>query len=304
MHQEARFLERKDIDTLRWHTCLLTASAPTIYCRWEVLDRLAPGWSAVVLGNYEQVMPVTTKSKYGVRYWYMPAFMAHTGVVGGGRPEDYLDKMLQAVPRNIRYWDIDLKEEQAPAEVGGHLLERTNMFLPLKAAAEKGFHRLATRMLNKASEAGCLIKSATSVVAAIDFYRRQYAHLNLSNNDYDCLRQVFEWAGDHGMMRVYHAVVNDNLVGVYGLLCDDHWVYSVFGGTSRQGKEIGAFYLLTSTALKEFENSNTVFRFEGSDKKGIADFNAQFGASRIAYQHLRVNRLPWPLRLLKPNQYK
>jgi hypothetical protein len=61
----------------------------------------------------------------------------------------------------------------------------------------------------------------------------------------------------------------------------------------------GAFDLLTDAAIKDPAGTNRIFRFEGSDKKGIAFFTSQFNTGRMHYHHLKLNRLPWPLKLLK-----
>jgi hypothetical protein len=88
-------------------------------------------------------------------------------------------------------------------------------------------------------------------------------------------------------------------VGVYLLLYDQKAVYSVLGGSSPAGKKAGTFYLLTDYAIRHFAGTDRVFRFEGSDLRGIADFNSQFAPSVVYYNHLKINRLPALIKWLK-----
>ena len=80
---------------------------------------------------------------------------------------------------------------------------------------------------------------------------------------------------------------------------DEKYVYSLIGGSTKEGKEWGAFYLLTDAAIQSFANTNKIFRFEGSDKEGIAFFNQQFGSYPVSYPHIKMNKLHWPLKWLK-----
>ncbi|HRN54956.1 MAG TPA: hypothetical protein PLL71_00815, partial [Agriterribacter sp.] len=85
----------------------------------------------------------------------------------------------------------------------------------------------------------------------------------------------------------------------YIVLYDNNFVYSLVGGSTAKGKTMGAFYLLTDTAIQDHAGENKTFRFEGSDIPGIAFFNRQFGPTPVYYQHLRMNRLPFPVKFFK-----
>ncbi|HRQ50472.1 MAG TPA: hypothetical protein PLR74_08050 [Agriterribacter sp.] len=83
------------------------------------------------------------------------------------------------------------------------------------------------------------------------------------------------------------------------MLYDNNFVYSLVGGSTAKGKTMGAFYLLTDTAIQDHAGTNKTFRFEGSDISGIAFFNRQFGSTPVYYWHVRMNRLPFPVKFFK-----
>src|ERR1700744_427164 len=76
-----QYLKRSGIDTDRWDNCLSTAANGLIYGKTFFLDAMTEGqWDALILGDYETVMPLTWRQKAGIRYLYQPAFAQQTGI--------------------------------------------------------------------------------------------------------------------------------------------------------------------------------------------------------------------------------
>jgi len=57
-------LSRKEIDDIRWNNCIEKSAAGLIYANAAYLDHLSAGWEALVVGDYECVMPLTQKKKF------------------------------------------------------------------------------------------------------------------------------------------------------------------------------------------------------------------------------------------------
>src|SRR5580765_931871 len=57
--EDIRFLSRKEIAPEKWDQCISGAKNSLIYARSFYLDRMAKNWSALVLNDYEAVMPLT-----------------------------------------------------------------------------------------------------------------------------------------------------------------------------------------------------------------------------------------------------
>jgi hypothetical protein len=57
-------------------------------------------------------------------------------------------------------------------------------------------------------------------------------------------------------------------------------------------------YYLVDQQIEKYSGNFAVFDFSGSDIKGIAYFNASFGAQHYSYPFIRINRLPRVLKLL------
>jgi hypothetical protein len=268
---------------------------------------MSKNWDALILDDYEMVMPLIWNRKYGFSYLYHPFFTGGLGVFGN-ITNVIVNDFLNAIPKHFKFVDINFKENSInPQKVTLQYLKlkkRNNLLLKLNKQYEeinKDYKRLAHRMLKKAKKNHVEIIRNCEPEEVINFYKKNYQAVqkNIASNDYQRLIVATSIAFKRGKAATYLAKKTGEIIAAYLVLRDDKFIYSLIGGSNRKGKDNGAFYLLTDAAIKDHAESNRVFRFEGSDKKGIALFNGQFNPVSLHYFNLRLNRLPWPIKLLK-----
>lgn len=301
------YIRNENIDKLKWDHCIENAANGLIYASSFYLDAMSDNWDALILNDYEIVMPLVWKKKYGFHYLYQPFFIGSLGVFGNTFV-DTINKLLNAIPNQFKYADIDFKENIINCEKitlkNVELKKRNNFLLDLnKKYPEiyKEYKRLATRMIKKAVTNKVEIVRDCEPFEVINFYKKNYEseHKNIKPIDYERLLAATNAAFKKGNAATYLGKRNKETVACYMILKDEKFVYSLIGGSNQEGKNSGAFYLLTDAAIKDHAETDRIFRFEGSDKKGVAFFNSQFNPDPIHYYHLKLNRLPWPLKLLK-----
>jgi hypothetical protein len=78
--ENIRYLVNKDIDKEKWDNCIDNAANGLIYGYSFYLDAMAKNWDALVLNDYEAVMPLTWNKKYGICYLYQPPFLQQLGI--------------------------------------------------------------------------------------------------------------------------------------------------------------------------------------------------------------------------------
>lgn len=304
-----RYLKRQDLDLTAWDDCIRSSPAGLFYARSFFLDEVTGGqWDALVMGDYEAVMPLIWNKKYGFTYLYQPHFVPALGVFNkGGRPAPLAD-FLSVIPAHFRFWDFDCNENNfllPHTALPIKNIRRKNYFLSLNRSGQEirqGYKRLARRMLQKALEARIDIVREVEPDEVIEHFQLEYCRrlIHISEEVYQRFAVSARIARTEGHLATYLAKQPDGLVLAFYLLLHDHkFVYSVLGGSTRAGKENGAFYLLTDAAIQDHCNTDRIFRFEGSDVPGIAFFNAQFGSHPVHYSHFVLNKLPFPVNLLK-----
>jgi len=304
---DIRYLERDEIDIFKWDNCIRNAPNGLIYARSFYLDAMSENWSALVAGDYQFVMPLTWNKKAGFKYLHQPYFTKSLGVFGNSRHSFEISSFLNAIPDMYRYWDIDLNENNFVSSDIRNLRQRArrNYLLSLAkdyAHISQQYKRLANRMTKKAIEGQVQIVRSESPALIIQLYRRDYAnrHRRIRGSIYEKLTVCSKNAFENNLAETYLAKSpSGETLAYYMILKDEHFIYSLLGGSTKEGKLRGAFYLLTDAIIRDHAGTNKIFRFEGSDIPGVSFFDNLFGPERISYQHLVMNRLPFLIRFFK-----
>src|SRR4051812_29985359 len=100
-----RYLEQKDIRKDLWDRCISDSANCLIYGYSNYLDRMTTNWDGLVLGDYEAVMPLPWRKKFGISYLYQPFLTAQLGLFST-QPIDaiLLEDFFNAIPAKFRYW--------------------------------------------------------------------------------------------------------------------------------------------------------------------------------------------------------
>lgn len=302
-----QYLQNHQIDRARWDACIDNADNGLIYGYSFYLDTMCDHWDALILDDYAAVMPLPWRRKFTISYLYQPYYIATLGVFGNNVSEAVFAQFIRAIPLKFRYCDLDFNEgNQITKNIAlTHLewRERKNLFLTLDRyeTIYAKYSRLAKRKLTKAKHEGLQITRNVPASDVIDYYIREYEEKNriIPNDVYRKLKDLLKHSKKEGYQTYMATTQQGAVAGFYLVYIDHKFVYSILGGSTAEGKNKGTFYLLTDAAIQDFSDTQKTFRFEGSDKPGIAFFNMQFGSSPITYFHLKRNNLPWPIRWLK-----
>ena len=304
-----RFLCYADINKQKWDECVQSSDAPLLYASSLYLNGMCPDWDALVMNDYEAVMALPKNRKYGIRYVYSPYFVIGGGVFGKNIDASMILQFIKTIPLKFLYIDLDLNESNffaaALKQNSISFKARTNTFLQLYENYETLFSRystLAKRKIKRAAKHNLHLHTSASAKTIIELYCRHYKGKDsvVDKFDFGDMISLLDTHLKNQTKSYLLTSANGDVRAFYLLLYDANYVYWLIGGSSEEGKSIGAFYYLTNQVIRGFAGTNRIFRFEGSDHPGIQFFNQQFGGYSVLYPRLTINRLPWPLRLLKP----
>lgn len=298
-------LTHEQIDKTKWDVCVQQCTNTLPYAFSWYLDMVSPGWEALVSGDYESVMPLTWKKKWGVKYLYQPFFTQQLGVFYKGKtavPDAV--SFAKAIPGCFRFIDICLNSFSGFEHTDIKLKRKKNYVLNLNKPYEKltkGYDKHCMRNVKKAYKFKPVIKPAEPG-EIIRFYEKHKSAetKNVGKADYEMLSLLSNKAATQQMMMAY-GVYNDNeelLAGGLFLITGKRIIY-LLGTASGKGKESRAMYALIDYMLMQRSGFAATFDFEGSEIPGIARFFKGFGAEKETYYKLKINRLPWIIRWLK-----
>jgi len=305
MHHNLQYLQRTQIDTRKWDRCIARAANGLLYAHSFYLDGMADNWDALVLGDYEAVMPLTWRRKFGILYLYQPFLTASLGVFSAN-PIDaaLIETFISHIPRKFRLIDIDLNTGNNALR-SGQITPRKNYELALDGSYEQlqlQYNRHARRKLKKAQEAGLQLVEGIAVESIVDLsYRMMEERDVVARADYDRFVKLYkniqpqvEACNTMAALDARGSVIASNINIVH-----NKRIYSLLAGNTPEANECGGFYFVLDQLIKKYAGSGYILDFEGSDIPGIAFLFECLGAGLTWYPHLIVNRLPPVLRTLK-----
>ena len=295
-------LPRHKIDTQKWDACVQKAWCESVYGYSWYLDACC-NWQGLVIGNYEAVLALPVRKKYGMLYVYVPYACQKLGVYSVNKLlPDVKQNIIDAVSSNYKFLDLSLEDfGQIPNGISNRNIE-----LALnKDHAEllKAYASNTKRNLKKAEKANVSVVEADDFDVLADVFlghKVARGEAEILDDDLMSMRRRFEKGSEHGKMVLLFAKNADGtLLGGALFAASVTRYYFLFSGLTDEGKQCGAMFAVIDTFIKRHAGEDKILDFEGSNNAGVARFYKSFGGYESTYWHLRINRLPWPLRWLK-----
>jgi hypothetical protein len=301
------FLTSSEINRDIWDRQLLQCSNALPYAATWYLDAVfGDTWSALICGNYDYLIPLPMKKKWGISYLPTPLFVQQLGIFGAQPVSDALTlNVIRQIENNFKWTDFNFNFGNLPVEEEGKSWKhRCNLILPLPAdrsTLAAGYSENLRRNIQKAKAAGLYFGTGSIRTIINLFVSNKEAEIaNWNPENYAVLERLYHMASLRGCARSFgmYSSEGNMLAGAVFIEWNGRSIF-LFSGNSAQGKQLGAMPALINTYLQELPASYSVFDFEGSDNLGLKRFYQSFGAIESNYVNLKINRLPFYLRWLK-----
>ena len=299
-----QYLIHHKIDKQKWDNCINTADNGLIYAYSFYLDAMSKHWDALVLNDYEAVMPVTWNKKYGISYLYQPFLAAQLGVFGKNITEELLSSFINSIPSSFRYIDIYLNCKNIQSPPADFTIERSNFILDLSKPYENlfGNYRENTqRNIKKALQLGCIVQKgfdAEKIIKLAVQQMKNQGHEEAEN--IERFRNLYQDLHQKQMATTYGVFSNQNeLLASCIFFFSHNRAYYILVGNNPNGKTTGASPALIDAFIKEHAGRKMILDFEGSDIPNLAFFYSSFGSALETYPAIKINRLPFYLKWMK-----
>ncbi len=305
---EITYLKHAEINKVKWDECILKSSNGNIYSTAVFLDNMTESWDAIVLADYEAVLPLPFRKKFFIWYIYPPAFSQQMGIsyLPNHAHEGMLsDLFFNTIPEKFKYVEMNFSIEHSTEIL--RLQKRKNFLLDLSGSfgeTEKYFKRSALRNIKKAVSNNISISENTDPAEILQMHRKRFEDkIGVKAADYENLIILTGLLIKTGNAFTLGALDNQGqlIAGSIYFLYKNRLTF-IFNGNSEEALELGATHLLLEYTIKKFSGKNIILDFEGSDNAAFARFYEQYGAVEEEYVLGRLNRLPWPFNILKNNQ--
>lgn len=295
-----RHVLHNDIDKEKWEACVKNADNSLVYAWPFYLDIMSPGWDALVMDDYEAVMPLTGNKKWGISYLRQPAFTQQSGIFGKQKFDKTLSNLfLKKAVALFPFIEISLNYANEIENAG---IKKCNLILPLNSSFDEIKKAFRKDLVSKAINAALQYSSSEEIEMAIQVFRENYAQklAHINNESYENLyRLCIELKSREQLLIRKVNSPDGKLLTISILFKDTKRIYYILAATVPEGRSVDSNAFLLHEIIKEFSGQNLLFDFEGSDIPSIQFFFKKFGAIEQPYHFVRINQLPFWKKIIK-----
>jgi hypothetical protein len=294
---EIKYFKHNQINKLKWNSAIENSQNSLVYALSWYLDIVSPDWEALVYGDYEMIMPLPIKKKYGLKYLTQPPFCQQLGAFYKEKNKAISSTdFIKSIPSKYKliYLNVDFDPELNCTERNNFELDLSTQYDEIKS----NYSTNTKRNISKAKKQD--LKIVENILPLEVWNLKKNNPVNrLSNWHYKKLLSVIETAEKIGVGKSYGIVNSGNdLLSVVYLINYKNRLTFLVSSSSDEGKEKSAMFLLLDWILHKYAGNKDIFDFEGCSINNLARFFSGFGAIPVKYYHYRQNRLIWPLNKL------
>lgn len=274
-----QYVSRKLLDIKKYDDCIENSLQSRIYAFSWYLDIVADHWDVLVLNDYEAVMPLPWKKKFGLKYITQPYFCQQLGIFSIDEiSEEVQLQMIKKIPSKFLKVTLALNSQNA---IISEKNSRKNLFLPLLNSHKTLFKNFSKGRKHaiKVGEKQPLIVKETSIEKLIKIhkinYKYQFPSEKLTQLSTSILHQK---KGE--LMGVFKDEV---LLGGALFVFSKNRIVYLFSAFTNSGREFQAASFLINHQIKKNENSQFILDFEGGNLPNMGKFYRSFGAEEETY---------------------
>jgi hypothetical protein len=287
---DIQYLKNKQIDRKAWDSCITESISSRIYALSWYLDACCDHWDGLVYGDYEAVMPLPIRYKFGViPYIYLSYLTQQLGVFCRKDILHSTSHWLNKIPRRFLGIDYLLHSE---TRIDAYYQKYPNLILNLDkpyVELQNNYKKNRIRDLKKAKEAGLQIESMSNISDFITELNSASKYYDYEQNWRDMITRLYMEGNKKNilyMARVKDLAEQSLYMLLYGLF-KGRIYYLIPFSMHQMSKATGAATFLIDALIKKHCEEIHHFDFEGSRIESLAKFYKSFGAKEEYYYHYR-----------------
>ena len=298
-----KYIHREHLDEEKYNQCIDSSLQSKIYAFSWYLDIVCDTWDVLVLNDYEAVMPIPWRKKYGIKYVYPPFWVLQLGVFSN----EVIDENEFLTPLFNKFKFVELRTNTH------NNFELYPEFLQLKQCQKLVFNTTYSSTLShyrkdrkkdlqKAAAADLIEKWNDHPSNLIQLFKNNIGKRtpNIKETDYENLEKLIAICIEKKIGEILSVYDKENkLVASVFLLKHKNSITKLISSTNLKDRKNGANTFLIDRVIFKYHKDFSVFNFGGSSIKSVASFSKSFGAETEKYHQLKMNKLPKFLQLFK-----
>ncbi len=296
-------INRKKLDIKKYDACVQTSLQSNIFGFSWYLDIVSDKWSALVLNDYEAVMPIPWRKKYFMKYVYHPFWVIQLGIYSTVIEDE--NEFLIALFSEFKYVSLRTNKQNSFSMFHSYQMQKkvqTLSFNENYQTISLNYNRNRKRELKKATQQDLTECWNDSPKKLIDLFKNGVGKRvqKLNEKDYMRLYKLMSTCIRKNLgelLTVYDK--QNNLISAAFFLKYNNRVIELVCASDLKNRNNGANTFMNDRAIFKYERNFEVFDFGGSSMKNIAKYYYSFGGKDEYYTQLHYNNLPKLLRFFK-----
>ncbi len=277
-----KYIAYKNLDIAKYDTCIEESINVRIYAYSWYLDCVADNWDALVLNDYEAVMPLPRRKKYGLNYIYQIPWVQQLGVFSKDNTnESLVQNFIDHIPK--KFVLVDYMFNTKNNFLSKYAVKRTNYVLNLDKSFDEisqNYNKNRKRIIRR-EFSDYIIDKNGSIEDFLDLYVNQNVNYKTHKDSYEKLQKLLNIKCSS--VYIWNVYKNEELLAGLVWLIDKNRITYLLPVATDLAKKDNIPTFIINELIKEYQNTNYILDFEGSMIEGVANFYRSFGAVKEEY---------------------
>jgi hypothetical protein len=279
-------ISRNKLDENKYNLCLHESINYVVYAEIWYLDILTNrNWYCYILGDYDAIMPVPFQFLFFIKVISLPTYIQQLGIfygkdkISNASFQIFQKKIKSKIVRGYAYNEDNTLEYQPKGRL---LCNQTIELNKEYTELIQDFRKDRIMEVRKYSNNFQIIelKETKEHFKIINEYSALNSVRNISQ-----LKLLVKELSHQGTGLHIIGKINTTIIGSIYYIIHRNRIYQIASVRSHRISRRHTTALMINTILKKYSNTNFIYDFEGSDIKGVQDFNSSFGAKEKKYTY-------------------
>jgi len=286
-----KHLKNNQIDRQKWDKTVFAAKNSLPYAFSWFLNEVSENWEALIMADYQYIMPLHVKRKCGITYLMQPIFCQQSGIFSQEIiSQNIVNEFIKAIP--YKFFALQLNHQNVCQNK-----KLPNLILSLSDSYEKikqNFSENTKRNIRKSEKFELKIKTINPT-EFLTFWKSK--NMQKFSQSLSVLEKIVNLKND--IVKLY-SVVNqeDKVIAINLILETEKRIINLVPTSNQEGKEKLAMFFLLNYLIEKNAEKDMILDFSGSQIEGIARFYRGFGATDEPYFFIKKNRPEWLVKLI------
>jgi len=241
---------------------------------------VSPHWDALISKDYEYIMPLPVKYKYGLPYLVQPILTQQLGIFSKHTiDENLVQQFIKDLP-SFSY-ELNLNEQNFNSSAVAYPNFILNLNQPYEQIAAQ-YSKNTKRNIEKSLKLDLKVKTRLELDDFLTFYYS--VNKNYISAQQQIVKKLIEKGIAENAMTLYGVYsAESELIAALCILYSARRITYLLPISNHEGKVSSAMFLLIDKIIRKEALNNVIFDFEGSRIEGIARFYKGFGATDHPY---------------------